>query len=139
MAQTIREIMTPRPVTLEDSATVFDAARVMRDANIGDVIVVKGDSVRGVVTDRDIVVRSVADGRDPKSVKLGEIFTTDVVTVTPDDSVDKVVDLMRDKAIRRVPVVEGNRPVGVVSIGDLAMKKDQGSALADISAARPNH
>src|SRR4030088_3231018 len=108
MTQTIREIMTPRPVTLEDSATVFDAARVMRDANIGDVIVVKGGSVRGVVTDRDIVVRAVADGRDPKSVKLGEIFTTDVVTVTPDDSVDIVVALMRDKAIRRVPVVEGN-------------------------------
>jgi CBS domain-containing protein len=65
--------------------------------NIGDVIVVKGGSVRGVVTDRDIVVRAVAQGRDPKALKLGEIFSADVVTVSPDDSVDKVVNLMREK------------------------------------------
>src|SRR4030081_400729 len=138
MAQTIREIMTAQPVTMEDSATVSDAARAMRDAQHRRCHCRQGGSVRGVVTDRDIVVRAVAQGRDPKALKLGEIFSGDVVTVAPDDSVDKVVTLMRDKAIRRVPVVEGNRPIGVVSIGDLAMEKDKRSALADISAAKPN-
>ena len=139
MAQTVREIMTLEPVTLEDSATVFDAAQAMRDSNIGDVIVVTGGSVRGVLTDRDIVVRVVAEGRDPHDVKLGEVFSAGVVMVNPDDSVDSIVTLMRQKAIRRVPVVEGSRPVGIVSIGDLASEKDNGSALADISSAPPNH
>ena len=139
MAQTVREIMTLKPVTFEDSATVFDAAQAMRDSNIGDVIVVRGGSVRGVLTDRDIVVRVVAEGRDPHDVKLGEVFSAGVVTVNPDDSVDSIVTLMREKAIRRVPVVEGSRPVGIVSIGDLASEKDNGSALADISSAPPNH
>ena len=139
MAQTVREIMTLEPVTLEDSATVFDAAQAMRDSNIGDVIVVRGGSVRGVLTDRDIVVRVVAEGRDPHDVKLGEVFSAGVVMVNPDDSVDSIVTLMRQKAIRRVPVVEGSRPVGIVSIGDLASEKDNGSALADISSAPPNH
>ena len=139
MAQTVREIMTLEPVTLEDSATVFDAAQAMRDSNIGDVIVVTGGSVRGVLTDRDIVVRVVAEGRDPHDVKLGEVFSAGVVMVNPDDSVDSIVTLMREKAIRRVPVVEGSRPVGIVSIGDLASEKDNGSALADISSAPPNH
>jgi CBS domain-containing protein len=139
MAQTVREIMTLKPVTFEDSATVFDAAQAMRDSNIGDVIVVTGGSVRGVLTDRDIVVRVVAEGRDPHDVKLGEVLSAGVVTANPDDSADSIVTLMREKAIRRVPVVEGSRPVGIVSIGDLASEKDNGSALADISSAPPNH
>ena len=138
MAQMIREVMSSRPVTVEDSATVFDAARAMRDEDIGVVIVVNHGSIRGVLTDRDVVVRAVAEGRDPKSIKVGEIVSEDVATVTPDEPVDKVVSLMREKAIRRVPVVDGGRPVGVVSIGDLAVERDSKSALADISAAEPN-
>jgi CBS domain-containing protein len=90
------------------------------------------------LTDRDVVVRAVAEGRDPKSIKVGEIVSEDVATVTPDEPVDKVVSLMREKAIRRVPVVDGGRPVGVVSLGDLAVERDSKSALADISAAEPN-
>jgi CBS domain-containing protein len=138
MAQMIREVMSSRPVTVEDSATVFDAARAMRDEDIGVVIVVNHGSIRGVLTDRDVVVRAVAEGRDPKSIKVGEIVSEDVATVTPDEPVDKVVSLMREKAIRRVPVVDGGRPVGVVSLGDLAVERDSKSALADISAAEPN-
>ena len=138
MAQMIREVMSSRPVTVEDSSTVFDAARAMRDEDIGVVIVVNHGSIRGVLTDRDVVVRAVAEGRDPKSIKVGEIVSEDVATVTPDEPVDKVVSLMREKAIRRVPVVDGGRPVGVVSLGDLAVERDSKSALADISAAEPN-
>jgi CBS domain-containing protein len=94
--------------------------------------------VRGIVTDRDIVVRAVADGRDPASTTLGEVGSTDVVALSPDDTVERAVEIMRQKAIRRVPVVEGGRAVGIVSIGDLAAERDPDSALADISSARPN-
>jgi CBS domain-containing protein len=140
MAQMIRDVMTAKPVGLADTATVVDAARAMRDGDFGTVIVVKGDdgSVCGVVTDRDIVVRVVADGRDPKSVKLADICSNDVTTVSPEQTLDDVAELMREKAIRRVPVVEKGRLVGVVSLGDIAKEKDEGVALADISAAPPN-
>ena len=138
MAQMVRDVMSRQPLTVEDSATVMDAARAMREANIGDVIVLKGGSICGMVTDRDIVIRAVAEGRDPKSIKVGAICSADVATVAPDETVDKVISLMRQKAIRRVPVVEGGKPVGVISLGDLAIEKDSKSALADISAAQPN-
>jgi signal-transduction protein with cAMP-binding, CBS, and nucleotidyltransferase domain len=140
MAHKVRDVMTAGPVALEEGASVVEAAQAMRDGDFGSIIVVKeqGGSVGGVVTDRDIVIRVVAEGVDPRSVRLGDIFQGDVTTVGPDESVDKVADLMREKAIRRVPVVEGGRLVGVVSLGDLAKKMDEGRALADISSAPPN-
>ena len=140
MAKRVREVMTARPVALDEESSVVEAARAMRDGDFGSVIIVKaeGGAVSGVVTDRDIVIRVVAEGGDPKKVKLGDICEGDVVTVGPEDPVDKVADLMRAKAIRRVPVVEGGRLVGVVSLGDLAKEMDEGRALADISAAPPN-
>jgi CBS domain-containing protein len=132
--------MTARPVALEDEASVVEAARAMRDGDFGSIIVLKepGGSVCGVVTDRDIAIRVVAEGVDPRSVRLADICEGDVVTVGPDDTVDKVAELMRGRAIRRVPVVEGDRLVGVVSLGDLAKEMDEGGALADISSAQPN-
>jgi CBS domain-containing protein len=139
MAQSVREVMTPQPVLLKDSASAVDAARSMRDQNIGDVIVVKNGEICGMVTDRDIVVRIIAEGRDPASVTLGEICSTDVATVEADEEVDKVEKMMREKAIRRIPVVESGRPVGVISLGDLALQRDKKSALADISEAPPNN
>jgi CBS domain-containing protein len=140
MAQTVRDVMTARPVALEDDATVVEAARAMRDGDFGSVIVLKapGGSVCGVVTDRDIAIRVVAEGVDPRSVRLADICQGDVTTVGPDEPIDKVAQLMRDKAIRRVPVVDAGRLVGVVSLGDLAKKMDEGRALADISSAPPN-
>ena len=140
MAKRVREVMTARPVALDEESSVVEAARAMRDGDFGSVIVVKeeGGAVSGVVTDRDIVVRVVADGVEPKKVRLGDICEGEVVTVGPDDPVDMVAKLMRDKAIRRVPVVEGGRLVGIVSLGDLAKEMDEGRALADISAAPPN-
>jgi len=137
--QSVRDVMTRDPKALDATASVMDAAELMRESDIGDVVVLEDDHLCGIVTDRDIVVRVVAEGRDPHDVKLGEVFSAGVVMVNPDDSVDSIVTLMREKAIRRVPVVEGNRPVGIVSIGDLASEKDNGSALADISSAPPNH
>jgi CBS domain-containing protein len=140
MSQKVREVMTARPVSLDEETSVVEAAKAMRDGDFGSIIVVKeeGGAVSGVVTDRDIVIRVVADGVDPKKVRLGDICQGDVVTVRPEDPVDKVAELMRARAIRRVPVVEGGVLVGVVSLGDLAKKMDEGRALADISSAPPN-
>jgi len=130
--------MTPSPHTLDPRASVQEAALVMSDNDIGDVIVCDGERVCGIVTDRDITIRAVAHGKDPASTKLGDICSKELTTVSPDDLVDDAVRLMRTKAIRRVPVVEDGKPVGVVSIGDLAIDLDRQSALADISTAPPN-
>ncbi|MGH2746310.1 MAG: CBS domain-containing protein [Actinomycetota bacterium] len=139
MPQSIREVMTPNPISLSDSAPVLDAAQAMRDSNIGDVIVLdQSDEMCGIVTDRDIVVRVLAEGKDPQATSLSEICSSDVLSLAPDDAVDDAVKMMREKAVRRMPVVEGGKPIGIVSIGDLAIERDSDSALADISAAEPN-
>jgi CBS domain-containing protein len=139
MTQTVREVMTANPVTLQPGATVADAARTMRDSNIGDVIVVHGGQVFGILTDRDIVVRAIAEGRDVNQTRAGEISSHSPAVVRPDTSVDEVVDIMRSKSIRRLPVIDtGGEVVGVVSIGDLAKERDPTSALADISKSPPN-
>jgi CBS domain-containing protein len=139
MARTIRDVMTSNPRTLKASDTISTAATVMRDEDIGTVIVTQGDKVRGIVTDRDIVVRAVADGANTSSTQLGDLCSDGVVTVTTDTSIEDAVEIMRMKAIRRLPVVDGGRAIGIVSIGDLAIERDSDSALADISAAEPNN
>ena len=138
MPQTLRDVMTASPRVIDLTATVQQAAQAMRDDDIGDVLVCDGDMLKGIVTDRDIAVRAVAQGMDPASTRVAEICTSDVKTLSPDDSLDKAVKLMRSEAIRRVPIVEGGRPVGVVSLGDVAMERDSGGTLADISAAPPD-
>ena len=139
MSKKIKEVMSASPIGLEDTDTLAEAARAMRDGDFGAVVVLKGGTVCGVVTDRDIVIRAVAEGKDPKSVKLGEICSGHVVTVGPDQSVDEAAEIMRDKAVRRVPVVDKGRLVGIVSLGDLAKEKDEGKALTEISSAPPNN
>ena len=134
----IREHMTPNPVVLPSNTTLADAARRMRDEEIGDVLVEDGGELRGVATDRDIVVRAIAEGADPQTATLGEVCSGGLVTVSPDDSVIDAERLMRQHAIRRVPVVEAGQAVGMISIGDLAIDLDSESALADISAAPAN-
>jgi CBS domain-containing protein len=138
MAQNIRSVMNPNPVTLPAKSSVAEAASAMRDANIGDVIVLEDGRICGILTDRDIVVRAVAEGRDLAATKVADICSQELTTLSPTDSVEDAVRLMRDKAIRRLPVIEGDKPVGIVSIGDLAVSQDPRSALGYISAAPPN-
>jgi CBS domain-containing protein len=138
MTQRIRDVMTPNPVTMPPNTPIVDAARTMRDHDIGDVIVADGTKMHGIATDRDIVIRAVAEGRDPASTPISEVSTSDATTLSPDDSVGDAVHRMREQAIRRLPVVEGGRPVGIVTLGDLAIARDEDSALADISEARPD-
>jgi CBS domain-containing protein len=110
----------------------------MRDQAIGDVIVIENNQVCGIVTDRDIVVRTVAEAQNPATTTLAAICSHSLLTVTPTDSVEEAVRLMRTHAIRRLPVVEGGKAVGVVSLGDLAVERDPDSALGEISEAPPN-
>lgn len=139
MAQSIKDVMKADPVTIASNAPVIQAAQAMRDADIGDVIVLDdADKVCGIVTDRDIAVRLVAEGRDPSGTKLVEICSGDVASLSPEDRVGDAVRTMSEKAIRRLPVLEGGKAVGIVSLGDLAEAQDPDSALADISAAPPN-
>jgi CBS domain-containing protein len=138
MVQLLREVMTPAPRCLDPSDTVAAAATMMRDDDIGDVFVCIGGRLTGIVTDRDLVVRGLADGGDPRQVKLGDIASKDLAMLAPDDTVEDAVAVMRERAIRRLPICEQGRPLGVVSIGDLAIERDSASALADISAAPAN-
>jgi CBS domain-containing protein len=140
VAQTIKEVMTPDPITLQNSASVEEAAKLMKADDIGDVLVVnRNKKLTGILTDRDIVLRVVAEGADPKTVKVEEVATKDVKSVAPETVVEDAVVLMRREAIRRIPVVEEGKLVGVVTLGDLAVERDPTSALADISAAPPDH
>jgi CBS domain-containing protein len=130
--------MTENPVILQANDTLVEAARKMRDQDIGDVLVMREGALCGIVTDRDITVRATADGKDANQVKLGDICSQQMVTITAESPVSEAVSLMRSKALRRLPVVQGDKPVGIVSIGDLAVELDEKSVLASISAAEPN-
>ncbi|GAA2259705.1 oxidoreductase [Streptomyces ruber] len=139
MTQYVRDIMTGHPVTVEPLTSVRAVARLMRDQDLGAVLVTEGDRLRGLVSDRDLVVRALAEDGDPDDTTVAGACSEDLVTVGPDDTLDDAVRLMREHSVRRLPVVEdGRHPVGIVSLGDMAMERDERSALADISAARPN-
>ncbi|MFJ9671530.1 CBS domain-containing protein [Streptomyces sp. NPDC101221] len=139
MTQFVRDVMTGDPVTVEPLTSVTAVARLMRDRDLGAVLVTEGDRLRGLVTDRDLVVRSLAEGGDPERTTVAGACSDDLVTVRSDEELSHAVELMREHAVRRVPVVDDDgHAVGIVSLGDLAVERDPESALGDISAARPN-
>ncbi|HWN68717.1 MAG TPA: CBS domain-containing protein [Haliangium sp.] len=135
MGQQIRDVMTRNPKVLDIQSTLSEAARIMRDNDIGFVVVRNERGVCGVVTDRDLVIRGLAEGADPANTKLASVYSDEIVQVSADDPVEKAITLMSDKAIRRIPVIEGSEIVGVVSLGDLAVDRDPNSVLGQISAA----
>lgn len=138
MGQRIYEIMTKDVVSVPTNATVLEAARLMREHAIGDVLVVDGEQLWGVVTDRDIVTRVVAEGGSPNDTSVAEVSSKDPVAVRPEQDFREAVSLMRTHDIRRLPVVDDDdRLVGILTLGDLAEQKDPDSALGDISAAPP--
>jgi len=138
--QKIKDVMTKAPLTMRSSATLRAAAEAMREGNIGGLCVVDDDeSVCGFVTDRDIVVRGIAQGMDPHKARLDSICSKSVLSLSPEDSVDSAVKTMASGAVRRIPVMDDSgKAVGIVSIGDLAQASEERSALAGISAAPPN-
>src|SRR4051794_23470101 len=138
MADTVKELIQGDPVTVEASATVEEAAKLMDEKDIGNVLIVENGEVQGIVTDRDIVVRVIAKGNGADA-GVREAATTDIEALGPDDSIEDAIKKMEQGDVRRLPLVEDGKPIGVVSLGDLAQAKDRDSALADISSAAPNN
>ena len=131
--------MTKDPLTLSSTSRVAEAAKLMRDSKVGVVMVNSGDELGGLLTDRDIVVRAIAEGRDPQETQLGQISSKPAHQLSPDDSIDNAIKMMSDANVRRIPVVENTRCVGIVSLGDLAVERDPTSVLGRISAAPSNN
>lgn len=129
--------MTKNVAQIRPDASVYDAAKLMQQNNVGSIPVCDRSGVVGIVTDRDIVVRNVVTGSDPRSVPVSSVMTPDVATVTPDTEIDRLGDIMAYKQIRRLPVVENNTLVGIVALGDLAVDKrfdvEASQALTEIS------
>lgn len=138
MGKQVRELMSKQTITLGSSAPVIDAAREMRQGNVGAVVVEENNQPCGIVTDRDIVVRAVAQGKDLQKTPLSDICSKDLTMLAPDDDLDRAIELMRQKSVRRVLVADQGKVVGMVSLGDLAMERDSSSVLGQISAAPPN-
>lgn len=136
--QTVNEVMTRNPRTVDSQANIMEAAMMMAEADVGALLVVKDDKLCGILTDRDIVVRCVAKGGDCKSETVGSVCSEYLATLSSKDTVDNAITLMAKKAIRRIPVVDDGRPVGILSLGDLAVDRDPRSALGGISSAAPN-
>jgi signal-transduction protein with cAMP-binding, CBS, and nucleotidyltransferase domain len=134
MAHTVSDFMTAHPTVVEVTDTVRAVAETMATQDVGALVVAENGAVVGIVTDRDLVVRGLATGVG-LDAPVGQLITDTLVSVGPDDGVAEVVQLMRDNAVRRVPVLDGTVAVGIVTIGDLAVALDSDSALADISAA----
>jgi CBS domain-containing protein len=139
MATFVREIMCSEPECVSSDASLRDVAALMKEAGIGDVLVCDADGrLCGIVTDRDLVTRGLAEGRDPDETRVIDVCSQRIITLEPEAPLDEAVRLMRDNSVRRIPIVDGDAPIGVVSLGDLARDRDPSSALAQISAAPPN-
>ena len=137
MATKVRDVMTPGPIGVDYNASIAEAAQTMRDYGVGAVLVVNEEGLRGLVTDRDLVVRAVADSVGPAE-PVGPLASGELVGVNADDDTTEAVRLMRENAVRRLPVVEDGQVTGMVSLGDLAIEHDPESALADVTKASPN-
>lgn len=140
----VRDVMTPNPECVSERDSIRDVARIMKEQDTGVVPVVDGKRIIGLITDRDIVVRGIAEGRDVSSVKVNEIMTKSVRSVKEDTPLTEVLDLMGSAEIRRLPVVNGNNElIGIVSLGDIASNSNQddrvGKAVENISEAPPNN
>ncbi|MFZ0191648.1 MAG: CBS domain-containing protein [Streptosporangiaceae bacterium] len=138
MTRKVREIMSAAPACMAASESVSAAAKAMKERGIGTVLVLSGGRLAGLVTGRDIAIRVLAENRDPLTTRLDDICSSELAVLSPDDDVETATRIVRDRAVRRLPVMADGTPVGVVSIGDLALDKDEGSALSQISAFGPN-
>jgi CBS domain-containing protein len=137
MGERIRELMTSNPRSLESGSTVMEAARLMRDEDAGIIPVVEGEKLVGTVTDRDIAIRVVAEGRSPENVTVGEIASRELVTIDPQQELDEALRLMARHQVRRLPVVEEDgKLVGIVAQADVAKRASEqqtGEVVEDIS------
>lgn len=134
-----RDVMTKSVATVNPDTSIKEVAELMHRHNVGSVPVVDNNGLVGIVTDRDIVVRNIASGKDPFSTPVRDIMTSQVTTVSPDDDVQSITKIMASRQIRRIPVVENQQLVGMVSLGDIAtvgkpeLEMEASEALAEIS------
>jgi CBS domain-containing protein len=136
MGTSIKDVMSSDVRTCEPDATVVDVAKVMASEDVGPIPIVEGGRLVGLVTDRDLVVRVLAEGKDPQVTKVGEIASRELVTVSPDDDLDQALTLLAEHQVRRLPVVEDDRVVGIVAQADIArLGKDAktGEVVEEIS------
>ena len=137
MGKSVKDAMTSNPCTIDADQTVDYAAKMLKDENVGLAPIVDGQRLVGTLTDRDIVVRVVAEGRDPKTVRVREIASTDLVTIDPQQDLDEALRLMANHQVRRLPVVEEDgRVVGVLAQADVAQEakeKKVGEMVEEIS------
>jgi CBS domain-containing protein len=137
MSILVRHAMTATPQTISPGMTTADAAGMMRSEDIGVLPVVEDGKLIGLVTDRDLVIRVVAERNDPTEIKVGDVLTRSPVTVTPDMRLSEARDLMAEHKVRRLPVMKGDELVGILSLGDLAWQdastREVGEALRAVS------
>jgi CBS domain-containing protein len=136
MAKSVRELMTPDVRTVSPSQSLADAAELMKNEDVGSVPVVEEGRLAGILTDRDIVIRAVAERRDPQTVKVAEVASGELVTVEPEQELDEALALMARHQVRRLPVVEEGRLVGMLAQADVALEareKKVGETVEEIS------
>jgi CBS domain-containing protein len=124
----VRKIMTTDITKATPENTLVYVATMMRDEDIGSLPIVDGNGLIGIITDRDIVIRAIADGKDPSTTKVEEVLSEELESVEPDTDVTDAADLMASRRIRRLPVVEDGQLVGMVSLGDIAIKHEDSTA-----------
>ena len=133
----VRDVMTPGPIGVDYYQSIGEAARTMRDWGVGAVLVVNNQSLYGLVTDRDLVVRAVAEAKGPDE-SVGPLSSGDLIGVDADAEAGEAARLMRENAVHRLPVIEDGQVAGMVSLGDLALQDDPASALAAVSKMTAN-
>jgi CBS domain-containing protein len=125
MAKSVREAMTENPRSIGASASVVEAARLMREAHIGSLPITHDEQLVGMITDRDITTRVVAEAADPKTTSVGDVYSRDLISVEPDNDLDQALQLMARHQVRRLPVVENGRLVGIVAQADIALRENE--------------
>jgi len=137
MAQSLQDLMTKNVVTVSPQQSVAQAAQLMSQYNVGSLPVVENEQVKGIITDRDISLRATSQGLDPNTTKVDSVMSKNLVTGTPQMDVHEAARLMKEKQVRRLPVIENNQLKGIVALGDLTTQNiyqdEAGEALAGIS------
>ena len=125
MAKSVHDAMTEDPRSIDQSASVVEAARLMRAEDIGSLPITDGDKLVGMITDRDITTRVVADAADPQMTSVGDVYSRDLISVEPDEDLEDALQLMARHQVRRLPVVENGRLVGIVAQADIALRESE--------------
>ena len=137
MTRKMRDIMSPAPVCMASGESVAAAARAMKEHDTGTVLVLSDGRLSGLVTERDIMVRVLAENRDPLTMLVGDICSGELAVLGPDDEVEQAARLVRERAVRRIPILADGTAVGMVYIGDLALDAGEPSTLTALAAVRP--